>query len=770
MKKTKKIYILIALLATVLLSVVFYPTPARAELSNFNYEATATNCTLILLNADEEEVEPGESVLIPNAVYSLEATATTGHTLDTLTVNGQAFTSGSTFTVNGNVSIEATATINTYDLTANAGNSALNVLLGESTVEAGENVLVYGQEYTLNAVAESGYTITSILVNGVETANGTSIVATQDLTIEVVSQIQTFDLVSIGEHATVSFVQGGSTCVNPGENVLTYGQTYSILFGIESYFNITSVLLNGVQFDRENNTITVYENLTFEIETIESFPVNTTCENVIVKYTFQGYEQTIITANSNNTLACYGSVLTIWAELEAGYTLNTFTVNGEVFTSHQTITVVDNVNITATATLNTYNLTTTGENATINLLQGETTITAGDNVLTYGQTAILNVLAEEGYQIDSILVNGVETENFATITFTENLTIEVVSSPTQTFDAIPEGMIFILDDTTMTASVNKYTGTETEVVIPSSISASSSTQTIATLTCKEDYENLFSQGINIYEILSQEERYLLESSIYSNQIVYPYVINVNTYTVFEGDLYLVTAINDFAFIVPYGVEQCLNLASIYIPNTVTNIGAGAFTSCENLLSVNIPNSVLSIGDGAFQGCINLSSVIMSNSVQSLNGGIFGRCPIESIIIESNPNYTTKDNLGNEINGIIDINNNKLIYTCSGVIPSSITTIGESAFSSPNFISIVVPSSVTVIENDAFYLCSSVESIIIPDSVISFGYSIFPVDYRVGFESYYDIFYTGTQEQWNLIENVYDNYIPETMTIHYNYVA
>lgn len=161
---------------------------------------------------------------------------------------------------------------------------------------------------------------------------------------------------------------------------------------------------------------------------------------------------------------------------------------------------------------------------------------------------------------------------------------------------------------------------------------------------------------------------------------------------------------------------------------------------------------------------------MSNSVQSLNGGIFGRCPIESIIIESNPNYTTKDNLGNEINGIIDINNNKLIYTCSGVIPSSITTIGESAFSSPNFISIVVPSSVTVIENDAFYLCSSVESIIIPDSVISFGYSIFPVDYRVGFESYYDIFYTGTQEQWNLIENVYDNYIPETMTIHYNYVA
>ena len=43
-----------------------------------------------------------------------------------------------------------------------------------------------------------------------------------------------------------------------------------------------------------------------------------------------------------------------------------------------------------------------------------------------------------------------------------------------------------------------------------------------------------------------------------------------------------------------------NLSSIYIPNTVTHIGARAFNNCKNISSINIPNKVESIGESAMR--------------------------------------------------------------------------------------------------------------------------------------------------------------------------
>ena len=51
-----------------------------------------------------------------------------------------------------------------------------------------------------------------------------------------------------------------------------------------------------------------------------------------------------------------------------------------------------------------------------------------------------------------------------------------------------------------------------------------------------------------------------------------------------------------------------NLISVSIPNSVTNIGEGAFMYC-GFSSVTIPSSVTIIGKGAFWSCYNLTSVI-----------------------------------------------------------------------------------------------------------------------------------------------------------------
>ena len=66
-----------------------------------------------------------------------------------------------------------------------------------------------------------------------------------------------------------------------------------------------------------------------------------------------------------------------------------------------------------------------------------------------------------------------------------------------------------------------------------------------------------------------------------------------------------------------------SLTSVTIPDSVTNIGADAFSGCSSLTSVTIPNSVTSIGSGTFYGCTSLTSVIFKNPNNWTCNSIYG---------------------------------------------------------------------------------------------------------------------------------------------------
>ena len=94
--------------------------------------------------------------------------------------------------------------------------------------------------------------------------------------------------------------------------------------------------------------------------------------------------------------------------------------------------------------------------------------------------------------------------------------------------------------------------------------------------------------------------------------------------------------------------------------------------------------------------------------------------------------------------------NEVFFGCSELtsieIPSSVTSIGNFAFSGCSGLTgIEIPSSVTSIRDYAFSSCSGLTGIEIPSSVTSIRN--FAFWFCSGLK---DVYYTGTQEQWNAI--------------------
>lgn len=199
----------------------------------------------------------------------------------------------------------------------------------------------------------------------------------------------------------------------------------------------------------------------------------------------------------------------------------------------------------------------------------------------------------------------------------------------------------------------------------------------------------------------------------------------NVYTDTEGESKLST---DNGYVVyTDGTEKIVvaytgTETELTLPSYITQINNWAFYNCAELTSVTIPNSVRSIGWHAFDGCNGLTSLTIGKNVTNIDSSTFSGCTGLTRIIVDNEN-TKYHSSGN---CLIETATKKLILGCkTSVVPSD--------------------GSVMSIGNSAFYKCTGLTSIIIPNSVTNIGYGAFR-----NCSGLMSINFEGMKEQWNAI--------------------
>ena len=140
-----------------------------------------------------------------------------------------------------------------------------------------------------------------------------------------------------------------------------------------------------------------------------------------------------------------------------------------------------------------------------------------------------------------------------------------------------------------------------------------------------------------------------------------------------------------------GYEEVVK--SITIREGVTSIGDICFWNFSNLKVLTIPSSLTKIGGNPFYGCTELYTIMLTG----------------------NPVYDNYD--GN----VVEKNSGTVVIGCRHVPAySSVTKVGDFAYSGRGLSSIVIPESITSIGYAAFSENEDMTSITIPESVTSIG--------------------------------------------------
>ena len=219
--------------------------------------------------------------------------------------------------------------------------------------------------------------------------------------------------------------------------------------------------------------------------------------------------------------------------------------------------------------------------------------------------------------------------------------------------------------TSNTGQLVSYTGTDTEVVIPSSYSTAvidgetvfieGDDYTVTAIADGDGPSTGAFSGTNVTSVeipntVSKIGRYAFYGCSDLNFLTLPSQLNeIGDFAFVESGIVLITIPANVISIGDQAFTNCSSLESVSFEDELTleSIGIWAFAFCTNLQAINIPDSVTAIRTSTFEGCSSLSSVSFGDESQ-----------LETI----------EDNAFNSCVSLAEI-----------ALPENLTTIGERSF-------------------------------------------------------------------------------------------
>ena len=171
-------------------------------------------------------------------------------------------------------------------------------------------------------------------------------------------------------------------------------------------------------------------------------------------------------------------------------------------------------------------------------------------------------------------------------------------------------------------------------------------------------------------------------------------------------------------------ENCINLQSVVLPDSVIRLGSALFRGCSNLTSATLGLGIHEITQNLFADCIKLKDLVIKGDITIIQDGAFANC-VELETFEVDDSVTEiKFNAFQNTSVQIIWGSNPTIKKISGfrgwkgtefTVPKSVERLG--GFEGSSLTHITIPDNVKFIDSNAFKDCKQLEYVEIGAGVV-----------------------------------------------------
>ncbi len=286
-----------------------------------------------------------------------------------------------------------------------------------------------------------------------------------------------------------------------------------------------------------------------------------------------------------------------------------------------------------------------------------------------------------------------------------------------------------------------------KVVMPDSVTAIGE---YAFHRCKKIEEAHIPSGLKklndgVFENCTSLNKVNIPSSLTEASVSYPFLncplgtIEFDGNTVIPDHLFECSSIteidelktlNSLKTIGKSAFRNCQKLKKAEIPDSVTAIGENAFISCTKMTEAHIPSEITKLEPGVFSYCSSLDKINIPKTLKEASpGSVFYSCPLGTIEFSGNtviPDYLFESSAMTEIDEIKNLSSLNTIginafYGCSKLekveIPDSVENVGKFSFHGCKSLKEAhIPTGIRKIGTHAFDKCISLNKVNIPSSL------------------------------------------------------